>query len=659
MIYLVSNQYNLYDSEFDKISISEAINILTPYVELALDTETKGLDPYTKELLLLQIGNSQFQIVFDIASFGGIIPPELVLFLNEPGRLYILQNAKFDVKFLFIQGIILLSVYDTMLVEIILTNGLQYSGRDLATLAFKYCGVTLDKSIRGRIIKYGLDEQVLRYGAKDIQHLHEIKKKQLEKAKELDLIKAIELDNNFVIPLAYTEFCGIKLDYTKWVHKTNKKIERALILKGKLEEQLWKDGKVKYFSGMQDMFTLNFDCILNWDSPKQVIQLFKEYGINVILRVKGVNKESIDAKVLEPQKDKFSILPLYLEYKGAQKDISTYGFNWKKYINPKTGRVHTSFQQLMNSGRLSSGNKNDDLPNIQNIPSDDETRACFISENNCSLIDADYSSQEQVVLANASREQNLLNFYKKGFTDMHSYVAFLMYPKIRRCTISELEPHSLDYIKEEHKDLRYLAKTAGFAINYGGNGSTIAKNCNLPKSEGEFVYKSYFESFPALRTYFDKGFEKVSKTGYIEFNPLTKRKYFFNVEANDYFTLRGEVEDKYFWMMSESPREMEGKYNKAKSEITRLSQNYPIQGTSADITKYAGILFFKEIISRGWFNIVKIVNIVHDEYLVECPDHLIKEATSVLITCMENAGKPFCTIVPLKADAKHGKHWVH
>lgn len=659
MIYLVSNQNSLYSSEFNHISTEEALNLLNPYRELGLDTETQGLDVYSKQLLLLQIGNFDFQVLFDIASFGGIIPREVVDFLNDNERLYIIQNAKFDLKFLFAQGVILRKVYDTMLAEIILTNGLQYDGRDLASLAMKYCKVYLDKSVRGHIIKHGLSDDVLLYGSKDIKYLPKIKQAQLQAAKELNLLKAIELDNSFVIVLAYVEYCGIKLDYQKWKTKTEKNVVKALELKEKLENQLWQDGKTKYFSGMMDMFTGKQECILNWDSPKQVIQLFKEYGINVVLKVKGVDKETIDAKVLKPQEDKFPILPVYLNYKGAQKEISTYGFNWERYINSITKRIHTAFQQLMDTGRLSSGNKREDLPNLQNIPSDEETRACFISEKGCSFIDADYSSQEQIVLANFSRESNLLDFYKKGFKDMHSYVAFLMYPKIRRCSLEELTPDSLDYIKKDHADLRFLAKTAGFAINYGGNGSTIAKNCNLSKADGEFVYNSYFDSFPALRQYFDMGFLKASQTGYVEFNPFTGRKYFFNLEEEDYFTLREEVEDKYFLIMSDNPRELRAKYNKSKSEIARISQNYPIQGTSADITKYACILFFKEILARKWFGIVKIVNLIHDEILVECPDDLINEVKELLLNSMKNAGKPFCTIVPLKAEAQVGKHWVH
>lgn len=114
--------------------------------------------------------------------------------------------------------------------------------------------------------------------------------------------------------------------------------------------------------------------------------------------------------------------------------------------------------------RLSCGNKRDGTVNLQNIPSDDETRACFIPEKNCVMIDADYSSQEQVVLANESKEANLINFYSKGFTDMHSYVAFLMYPDIRRMTLEELTPQNLGYIKKEYADKRQIAKSAGFAI---------------------------------------------------------------------------------------------------------------------------------------------------------------------------------------------------
>jgi DNA polymerase I-like protein with 3'-5' exonuclease and polymerase domains len=153
-----------------------------------------------------------------------------------------------------------------------------------------------------------------------------------------------------------------------------------------------------------------------------------------------------------------------------------------------------------------------------------------------------------------------------------------MYETIRPCKIEDITPETLEYIKKHHKDKRQIAKAAGFAIAFGGNGSTIAKNCNIPKKDGEFVYKSYFDSFPKMRDYFDLVFQKASHFGFIEFNLVTRRKYFFDRYSNDYFVLKDEVEDPYFWQSSSNPREIQKRYNAAKSIIQRISQNYPVQG---------------------------------------------------------------------------------
>ena len=579
MIYLVSNQSDLYSSAlFTPVSLDKGIELIKEIPELGLDSEDQGLDPFTKRMLLLQIGTFDFQVLFDIASFEGKIPDKLAMFLNNSQSLFVIQNAKFDLKFLFKQEIILKKVYDTMLVETIITNGLQYAGRDLASLAQKYCDVYLDKSIRGEIITKGLSNAVLKYGADDVKYLSKIKEEQLKEVERLNVKTAVDLDNSFVVALAYIEYCGIKLDYSKWAIKVRKNIDKVAELKQKLEAQLLADGKLKYFSGMKDMWTGQYDCILNWNSPKQVIELFKEYGINVILKQKGEEKETVDAKVLEPQKDKFEILPHYLDYKAAQKEVSTYGYNWKNFINPVTGRIHTTFQQLMDTGRLSSGYKRDKTPNLQNLPADDETRSCFIPEKGNVMIDADYSGQENIIIANFSKEEKLLDFYRKGFDDVHSFVTFLMYPEIRRCTIEELTPDNIRYIKKEYSHKRYIAKRASFTIAFGGNGTTIARNCNIPKKDGDFAYKAYFEAFPALKQYFDLVFRKAAHFGYIEFNPITRRKYFIDKEKNDYFVLRDDVEDPYFYASSPNARSLGAKYNSAKSEIQRIAQNYPIQG---------------------------------------------------------------------------------
>jgi DNA polymerase-1 len=312
----------------------------------------------------------------------------------------------------------------------------------------------------------------------------------------------------------------------------------------------------------------------------------------------------------------------------------------------------------MDTGRLSSGSKRENKPNLQNLPADFLTRSCFISTPGNLIIAADYSSQEQIVLANFSQEENLINFYKKGFSDMHSYVAFLMYPNIRRCTIEELSPSKLMYIKKDYLEHRKIAKNAGFAINYGGNGSTIAKNCNITKSEGNFVYDSYFKAFPGLKSYFDLTLQKALLHKYVKFNNITGRKYFFTPD-NNYFKYRDEVEDSYFWQTAENPRAKFSKYNAAKSSIARLSQNYPIQGSASDVLKYACILYFSWILKNNYLHKIKIINLVHDEILIETSEELMPKAVATLQLSMSKAGEPFCPIIPLSATADIGKHWIH
>ena len=216
MIYLVSNQLNAFENKFKQITIDESLILLSDLKNIGLDTETEGLDCFQNKLLTLQLGNANIQIVYDVASFSGIIPQQVKDFLNKNDKLYIIQNAKFDLKFLYRQDVYIKNVYDTMLAEFILTNGLQVSGRDLATLCHKYCEVTLDKSIRDEIITKGLNHAVIQYAAYDVVYLEDIMNKQMRNIKGGNLQNALKLDNEFVKVLAYIEFCGIKLDRDLW-----------------------------------------------------------------------------------------------------------------------------------------------------------------------------------------------------------------------------------------------------------------------------------------------------------------------------------------------------------------------------------------------------------------------------------------------------------
>ena len=573
---LISNNELLFSS-FKKISLSEGIELLNPLQEVNLDTETTGLNCHQDKLVLIQLGNKDIQVLVDIVSFNFKIPEVLKVYLNNSKQLFVFQNAKFDLKFLLKQGVVITKVYDTMLAETILTNGLQFSDRDLSSLCHKYLGFTLDKTLQDKIT-VNITEDVLEYGAKDIMVLTAIKKLQLLEIEKLELTKALDLDNTFVPVLAYIEFCGIKLDKEKWLNIDTENRNIYLKQQKQLESILLKNNKLKYFSGMLDLFEGTQTCIINWNSPKQVIDVFNSFGIKTTKIEKGKKKDSVEDSVLEPQVKDFEILGPYLDLKKMQKKISTYGLNWLKSIDSNTGRVHTIFKQLMVTGRLSSGDKKTGSPNLQNIPSDALTRSCFICEKGNKLIAADYSSQEQIVLANFSKEENLLNFYKKGFKDMHSYVAFLMYPDIRRYNLEDLMPENLNYVKEEFKEKRTLAKNAGFAINYGGDGSTISANCNISKEDGDFVYKSYFKSFPGLRDYFDYKLEDALDKGYILYNNVTKRKYFIDTYKSPYFQYKEEINSPNFYYENPNAKKIEKQIEKELKDLGKLAQNYPIQG---------------------------------------------------------------------------------
>lgn len=663
MIYIISAQQNAFNGEFPQITIEEAINKLKIMSEISNDTETSGLSCHSKKLLLLQLGDFENQYNFDIASFGYSIPQSLKDFMNEYNGIWILQNAKFDLQFFYKQGVILKNIYDTMLAEYIITMGYtelrdgkqKDVKRDLATICRKYCNVSLDKSVRGEIINFGLSTRVIEYGANDIKYLGKIKEAQLKIIKSKQLENAVNLDNKFVRVLAYIEYCGIKLDWNKWSIKAEEYRNDVINSEEAINRYIYYDLKRTDCFGSNSLFSDIPECLINWSSPKQVIPFFESIGINCTYYDHGEEKKSCSEKVLGLQIKDYPILQLYFDYKEATKKYSTYGYTWQKMINKDTGRIHTSFMQIMATGRLSCGDVNNNQPNLQNLPNDSYTRSCFVAEPGNKYIACDYSSQESIVLANFANDKSLINFYNKGLTDMHSYVAFLLYPQLQEelnKTTDELTEDDLKWIKKNHKDLRQVAKTAEFAIAYGGDGSTIAKNTGSTKEQGIKVYNSYFEAFSGMKKYFERVIAKTLRNGYIEYNPYTKRKFFL-MPNNPVIKYADKL--KYSELFGSEAKE----YNEAKAELQRLSQNYPIQGSSADCSKLAGILFFQEILKNGWFGTVKIVNMIHDEYNVEAPENIAAEVAQCLKDCMIKAGTIFCKTIPLDADVEIGDCWIH
>ena len=644
--------------EIEPCTLGACLKYLNTQDVLGFDIETLGFDPYKDRIVCIQLGNAEVQFVIDT----GTIDIQAFKELLETKEL-IGHNLKFDIRFLMHNRIIPSKIFDTFIAEKTLYLGVTSHRCSLADCVDRYCGTYMDKSQRLNITGR-FSPEFIKYSGKDVEYLHFIKATQEKLITEKQCQLSIELDNRFVIVLSYIEYCGMKLDIDKWLNRLAKIKEEAEELRIKLDSYVIRNKYEKFIDRQGNLFSAGLHTSINWNSASQVIQLFEMMGVDVEVIEKGVSKKTTEANQLIKQVEQFPILKTYVRYKECQKNIGTYGDNWLRLINPVSGRVHTSYTQLMSTGRLSSGGRNkatgESYPNFQNIPSDKETRGCFVAEEGNTLLGCEYTGQEQIVLVNKCLDANLLEFYRKDLGDMHSFVASKMYP--------ELDKMPLDIIKVAHKDKRQAAKVAGFAINYGGSGKGIADQLGLSLTQGQHIYDSYFKAFPGLKSYFEKAKKFGLKNGYVLISEVTgKKSYVDNYEW--YMEQMEKIDNNAFWdsykrhKENNTPtfrelRKIVQAYSMKKGEIERMSLNYPIQGESSEITKLSCVMFWSEyLIPNNLLFTVKFVNTIHDENLIECPLSLADDCAKALQIAMEKAGTKFCKTVPLKADPCIATYW--
>jgi len=654
MIYLVTKQ-DISLPDITLTTVQESLEYLNKLEWIGLDTETSGFDPYTTKLYTLQLGDNDVQYVIDLTTIDINEYKEL---LETKGLIG--HNLKFDLRFLYHYRVIPTKVYDTFLGEKTSRLGIESHRCSLAACVLRHCGIILSKEERLNITGR-LTEGFVKYSAYDVKYLHELKDKQefLQLADGTSV--SIDLDNKFVLVLAYIEYSGMKLDVEQWTAKINKVQAIADEAEAQLNQFILDNKMEKFIDSQLDLFSSSTKVNVNWNSPSQVVEFFQALGVNTKVVEKGKTKDTIEANHLVKYSSKYPIIELYLKFKGAQKDIGTYGQNWIDQINPVSGRIHTQFKQLMNTGRLSSGGKSGDVKNFnfQNIPSDQETRSCFVASEGNTLVGCDYTGQEQIVLVNKCLDKNLLEFYDKDLGDMHSFVASKMY--------NELDGMDLNDIKKKHKDKRQSAKVAGFAINYGGSGIGIADQLGLSVEQGQHIYDSYFNAFPGLKSYFDEAKKFGVENGYVLISPITGKKSY--VDYYDEFTKLKNEMDRDFWdkykkiknsntPTATSMKDKVSKFFRKRGDIERMSLNYSIQGESAEITKLAGVYFWQRyLVKNNLLFKVKIVNAIHDEYLVETPEEISRETAQALQKCMEDAGDKFCKRIRLKAEPTIERYW--
>ena len=587
MIYFVTGQRELFefpDAKYKCISVEESLKILEPLQVVGLDTETTGTEIWQGKLLTLQLGNKENQVVIDCMTTDVKQYKDYL----ESDRLFIIHNAKFDLRWLYKEHIVVRNVYDTYLAEKILFLGFPPGIVSLSLQACcdRYLGIFLDKTVRGQI-HAGMTEEVIVYAANDVVHLEDIMDLQLKTITARGQKVALDIENEFVRVLAYIEYCGIKLDPVKWKAKMDKDAERLRVAEHKLNEWVvdyvmkkgdpsliarnydtHKKGKPAkladnvYVVIPQPSLFAEFDtgpqCIINWNSSKQVIRLFEELGFDLLVKDKktGKMKKSVESKFIELQASKSSIVPLYLEYSAAFKVVTSFGQNFLDAINPVTQRIHPTFNQMMDTGRLSCGsggkgkggktkdydiaeevddNKdtstqaNDKSVNVQQLPATEETRAAFVPEKGHLLVDCDYGDQEGHVFTELSNDREWIAFYNDpAQRDGHSFVAKMCFPK-------DLDGVAEKDVKKVRKDLRDLAKKARFCFNYNGQAPTMATNCNIPVDFATEIYNNYFKRFNGIASYFKVQKRDMWNRGYILISKITGlRAYIY-----DYPILKG------------------------------------------------------------------------------------------------------------------------
>jgi DNA polymerase-1 len=582
---------------------------------LGVDTETEGFDFTCKKLIMFQIGDRDRQYVIDTRVVD-ISPLRHVLESNKIVK--VLHNAKFDYKFIKKwAGISMEEMYDTFLAERVINCGKQDYGYSLARCTERYLGVTLDKETRNKFIglkgqPYTVDQ--ITYGANDVVYLLDIREKQLSKIRSLELDQVTRLENAVVKVFAEIEYEGLDIDKDKWTVMAEANVKLAHEQAIKLDDMVLEHDLLQHYRVpvQVDMFAPIEEVRhthINWGSPSQTLELFR----NLIPDLEDVN-----GKKLNKYRYKHKLIDEYIRYKERTKLANAYGTKFFNYVN-SDGKVHTNFSQILDTGRVSSSK-----PNMQQIPSDNTFRNCFIAPQGWVFVSSDYSSQELNVIAYGSQDPVWLDALEKGL-DLHGVCADLVF-----------EDKWRNADADEKKKLRTQIKAINFGLAYGMGPFKLADTLQISKAEAENLIEKYFTEFPNIRDFLQILGAFGTRNGYIRtFKPFKRRRWF---------------DSWYPKMWNDRSKMME------LGSIERASKNTPIQGSSADMTKLALIYIHREI-QESWSNNVKIVMTVHDQIDTICKQE-VADAWAVKMTeLMEKAAKVIIPNGLLKADTNISQTW--
>ena len=627
MIYFIGNTKQIFSSEqYFTATIEDVVKYCSQRNILGVDTETTGLDFISDKMTMFQIGDDTHQYVIDTRCIS-IEPLREILESNDTIKIF--HNAKFDINFIRSHAnIICHNIYDTMLTEKVINCGKEYSN-SLKNTVKRHLNIDLPKLARTSFIN-NIDSQFtseqIVYGANDVKYLIQIHGKQTSPILLNKLGNVVELENKAVLAFADIEYNGLELDKDRWIELSKQSLKKAITLKDTLTDYVLQDHRMQKFIPTHiqgDLFqTLETQVDINWDSPKQVLDVFQ----CLIPKLENVN-----SKAMYKHRNKYELINDYISYKEKMKIATSYGEAFLNNIR-EDDKIHTSFNQILDTGRVSSSK-----PNMQQIPADNAFRNCFIAPDGWSFVSADYASQELNVIAFGSQDPVWMKALEEG-QDLHSTCAELVYKQAWTNYAEDNCAYMVNKSKcncPTHKKLRTNVKTINFGLAYGMGPNKLADTLSISKEDAKQLIEDYFNAFPNIKGFLEKLADFGKHYGYIKtFPPFNRRRWFINWYPK-------------IWSDESASMEM--------SSIERASKNTPIQGASADMTKLALVYIYEYLADKQLP--VKVVMTVHDQIDTICKDDYIDKWSKTLTHLMEKAAKKVVTNGLLKADVNTSKVW--
>lgn len=594
----VPHEYKLIDNEEE---MDRLCDFFMTKEFVSIDTETTSTDAIRAELVGLSFSveeNKAFYVPLpanreEALKYIRIFKP---LYENDK-ILKIGQNIKYDYEVLNNYGVTLQGkMFDTMIAHYLIQPELHHNMDYMAETLLGYRTIHIEELIgpKGKKQKNMRDlspTDICEYAAEDADITLRLKHLLEPRLKELGLEELFwNIEMPLVRVLADMELNGVCLD-TEALQETSRIFTDRM---KQYEQEIYKEAGETF----------------NIGSPKQVGDiLFGKLQIMDKPKKTKTGQYVTSEEVLQSLEAKHPIVRNILNYRGMKKLLSTYIDALPKLINPRTGHIHTSFNQAQTAtGRLSSSD-----PNLQNIPvrTDDgkEIRKCFIPEDGCLFFSADYSQIELRIMAHLSGDENMMEAFREGH-DIH------------RATAAKIWHEDIDKVTDAQ---RKKAKQANFGIIYGITTYGLAQRMGIPNSEARELIQDYFHTFPKVKAYMEQAKETARAKGYAE-TLFHRRRYLPDINSRN-ATVRGFAE--------------------------RNAINAPIQGTEADIIKVAMVRIWKRFKEEGIRS--KMILQVHDELNFSVYPEEREQVERIVIEEMQNA----CQLnVPLTADAGWGSNWL-